>query len=163
MGQISQNRYFENKKTNVPPVFYPTGESVDNSSTKYFQHNRENYVIANRWKERKLTDEYRKMYEIEMKPSISAKLSAATDTGYTGLSLLYIPYKLYEFNYITDTTRDIMHLVALNLCKKLLKRIFETYITGASQDEFNEKMQNFPLTPGELNLFKPSFLILNPR
>ncbi|XP_066914088.1 uncharacterized protein [Clytia hemisphaerica] len=123
------------------------GESVDNSSTKYFKRNRENYVIANRWKERKLTDEYRKMYEIEMKPSIQAKLSAATDTGYTGLSLLYIPYKLYEFNYITDTTRDIMHLVALNLCKKLLKRIFETYITGASQDEFNEKMQNFPLTP----------------
>ncbi|XP_066932853.1 uncharacterized protein [Clytia hemisphaerica] len=119
------------------------GESVENSHTKYYIGNRDKYT--NRWQQRKIEDEYDTMYDIEMKASIHAKLAAATKTGYTGLSLLHRPYKLYGFNLFRDMTRDVMHLVALNLSKKLFKRIFAEYILQA--EEFNEEMQSFPLTP----------------
>ena len=136
------NLQYQNNLLNHLSIFL--GVSIEKSSTKYYIGNREKY--ANRWEKREIENEYETMYNIEMKHSIHAKLAAATKTGYTGLSQLYRPYKLYGFNFFLDMTHDVMHLVALNLCKKLFKRIFNEYIPQTG--EINEKMQNFPLTPG---------------
>uniref|UniRef100_A0A7M5WW45 Uncharacterized protein n=3 Tax=Clytia hemisphaerica TaxID=252671 RepID=A0A7M5WW45_9CNID len=120
------------------------GESVeDGGSTKYYIGNRQKYL--QRWDKRDIEIEATTMYDIEMKQSIHAKLAEATKTGYTGLTLLYRLHKLYKFNPFEDMVHDVMHLVLLNCCKKLFKRIFTEYIGNV--DQFNEDMSNFPLTP----------------
>uniref|UniRef100_A0A7M5XBD8 Uncharacterized protein n=1 Tax=Clytia hemisphaerica TaxID=252671 RepID=A0A7M5XBD8_9CNID len=118
------------------------GESVNDGSTKYYINNR--HYFTNRWEKRNYEIEINTMEEIEQQPSVYAKLRRAKETGYTGLSVLTRLNCLYGFNVLQDLVHDVMHLVALNLCRKLYKRIFqnESFDLG----HFQSKLQEFPFT-----------------
>ena len=95
------------------------------------------------------------MKEIEEEPSRQAKKRKAKETGYTGLTLLARLNDLYGFDPTKDLVHDVMHLVALNLCKKLFCRYFK-------DDNFDllvlqEKLDTFPFTAGESFLVSLNF------
>ena len=89
------------------------------------------------------------MEKVEMQETTRAKLRLVTTTGYSGMTLLTRLTHLYGFNPFTDMVHDSMHLVLLNLCRKLFMRIFkdERYIPDTNT--FNEMLVNFPFTPSK--------------
>ena len=86
------------------------------------------------------------MKEIELQPSIPAKLRRAKATGYTGLTLLGRLYNLYHFNPFTDMVHDTVHLILLNLAWKLFSRLFEKEYLDLV--ELNRRLKLFPFPSG---------------
>ena len=86
------------------------------------------------------------MKEVEFQRSASTKERRAKETGYTGLSYLTKLNDLYGFDPTKDMVRDVMHLVALNLCKKLFSRYFNC--EEFDIDGLQEKLAGFPFTSG---------------
>ena len=117
---------------------------MDGSSTKYYPNNR--FHFDQLWEKRIWEDELETMKDIEMQPSVSAKLRRAKETGYTGLTLLGRLYDLYKFNPFTDMVHDVMHLVLLNLVRKLFTRFFEDDQLNLA--ELNNQLQSFPFPTG---------------
>lgn len=120
------------------------GVSVDGSTKKYYTKNRQHF--EERWNSRNFVTEYDTMKDIELEPTSAAKSRRCAETGYTGLSLLSNLNFLYGFDPFKDLTHDVMHLVCLNLTRKLFKRIF-------TKDDFNleafgNELENFPFTSG---------------
>lgn len=88
------------------------------------------------------------MKDIEELPTPAEKSRRATETGYTGLSVLANLNFLYGFDVFHDLNRDVMHLVCLNLTRKLFKRIFSD--ENFDLEAFGNDLENFPFTSGKL-------------
>lgn len=129
---------------NQPMKFFISGESVNGSKNKYYFNNRHHF--ANRWDDRNFEQEIDVMREVEFQRSAFAKQRRARETGYTGLSLLTKLNDLYGFDTTKDMVRDVMHLVALNLCKKLFRRYFNC--EEFDIDGLQDKLAEFPFTSG---------------
>jgi len=93
-----------------------------------------------------LNDELGVMEDVETQSNPSAKQRMASATGYTGLSLLCKLNPLYGFNPILDLVHDVMHVVPLNCCKKLISRYLEDEDVDCR--DLNRKLEKFPFTSG---------------
>ena len=86
------------------------------------------------------------MEDVEIEPNRAAKKRMATATGYTGLSLLCQLYPLYGFNPMLDLVHDVMHIIPLNCCKKLISRYLEH--EDFNLQDVNRKLESFPFSSG---------------
>uniref|UniRef100_A0A7M5V1D4 Uncharacterized protein n=2 Tax=Clytia hemisphaerica TaxID=252671 RepID=A0A7M5V1D4_9CNID len=133
---------FSNKGTFGCRVDDCEGVSVEGSRTKYYTNNRQRYTEP--WNKRNFVTEYDTMKDIEELPTPAEKSRRATETGYTGLSVLANLNFLYGFDVFHDLNRDVMHLVCLNLTRKLFKRIFSD--ENFDLEAFGNDLENFPFT-----------------
>ena len=117
---------------------------MNGSSTKYFINNRHHYT--HRWLKRNFDASYEDMKATEELPNPAAKTRKATETGYTGLSVLARLNPLYGFDIFKDLVHDVMHLVCLNMTRKLFRRIFDD--DHFNIDGYEEELKNFPFTTG---------------
>lgn len=84
------------------------------------------------------------MSEIEQEERQTYFQNRSREAGFNGLSLLHRLYPMYQFNILTDTVFDAMHLLPLNVVKnhflKLLSR-------GAIDErELASKLKQMPWT-----------------
>ena len=87
------------------------------------------------------------MREIEKEDRTSVHSSRATETVYTGLSVLHRLHKLYGFNVLEDLVYDGMHNIPLNVVKRHLDRfVAEKKIRP---DEIQRRLGNVEWTPGK--------------
>lgn len=86
------------------------------------------------------------MKAIENQPSVNTKLKCATNTGYTGLSLLHRLHVLYGFDPLKDLVRDIMHLIPMNCVKKIITRLIDDQLIDIGI--LQERINSFPFPQG---------------
>lgn len=68
------------------------------------------------WPKRELDNSVSMMKEVDQDDRISVRQKSASETGFTGLSILHHLHRLYKFDVLQDLIFDTMHtLVCSNV------------------------------------------------
>lgn len=116
----------------------------DGGSTYYYGDNR--YHTKYPWEERKLEEDLEKMRDINEEDRKTVRANKSRNSGYTGLSILYLLHKLYGFDIFKDLVYDTMHNLPTNIMAAHLKKLV-TYKKIDSKI-VAERLQAFPWTAG---------------
>ena len=102
---------------------------------------------------RELENELPMMHSVAAEDVRSMRVTAARETGYTGLSALHRLHSLYGFNVIKDLVFDAMHNLPLNIARQHLRRYSEEKLVDFRQVE--SRLQKVPWTAGQQLLCIP--------
>ena len=86
------------------------------------------------------------MKSIDEEDRITVRQKRASETGFTGLSILHRLHALYQFDILNDLVFDAMHTLLLRVVKRHLEYFKEKgYIDQTVEDRLNA----MPWTAGE--------------
>ena len=124
--------------------FNKIGTLDPNSMQYYYGENR--YHYRHSWPSRQLSDSIPDMKSIDEEDRITVRQKRASETGFTGLSILHRLHALYEFDILNDLVFDAMHTLLLRVVKRHLDYFKEKgYIDQTVEDRLNA----MPWTAGE--------------
>ena len=89
------------------------------------------------------------MEEVDQEDRVSVRQRLASQTGFTGLSILHRLHKLYKFDVLKDLVFDTMHTLVLRVVHRHLHYYPEKGYFKASDVE--ERLNAMPWTAGMEN------------
>ena len=95
------------------------GLRVDDSTQYYYGNFR--FHFRNRWPERSLNHCLSSMQAIEEEERVTVRQKMASDSGFTGVSLLNRMNVLYNFDVLKDMVFDTMHTLILRVALRHLQ------------------------------------------
>ena len=120
------------------------GVQSDTSTQYYYGQYR--YHFRHQWPERLLHESITDMTRVDEEDRTSVRQKMASDTGFTGLSILHRLHHLYRFDVVQDLVFDIMH--TLLLC--IIKRHLEYYLAkGFITTSIEKRLSTMPWTAGK--------------
>ena len=121
------------------------GVNLSHSSNScYYIDNRKRMHFG--WETRILDNELPVMENIEREDRTSVRSMKATNTGYTGLSLLHRLHSLYGFDIFKDIVYDGMHNIPLNVAKRHVDKFVSEGLIDP--EEIDRCLENISWTPG---------------
>ena len=112
-------------------------------STYYYGENR--YHARFDWEERKIED-LPQMAAIDTDDRRTVRAQLSRNSGYTGLSVLHMLYKLYKFDVFKDLVFDVMPNIPLNVAANKVKNWIDSEVIDKHVVE--ERLKSFPWTAG---------------
>ena len=83
---------------------------------------------------------------VEQEDRVTLRYKLASETGFTGVSILHNLYYLYKFDVLNDCVFDVMHTLLL----RVVKRHLEHYMNlGFIDDLVEARLEAMPWTKGE--------------
>lgn len=83
------------------------------------------------------------MNEVDDEDRVTVRQRLASQTGFTGLSILHRLHQLYHFNVLKDLTFDTMHTLVLRIINRHLQ-----YYNDLGLLKNRKRLQEFPWTAG---------------
>lgn len=89
------------------------GVHINNSNQCYYTNYR--FHFRHRWHPRQLSESIGEMIRVDDEDRISVRQKLASQTGFTGLSILHRLHRLYKFDVLKDLVFDTMHTLVLRV------------------------------------------------
>ena len=115
--------------------FFHVGEQSTSSTQYYYGDYR--YHFRHPWPERCITESIADMTHVEEEHRVTIRRKIASDTGFTGVSILHRLHDLYQFNTL-HLVFDTMHtLLLVNIKRHLEHYMAKGYITPSVEERLN--------------------------
>ena len=108
------------------------------------------YYKRFRWQSRSISTSLDDMKSVDDEDRISVRQKKASETGFTGVSVVHRLYHLYQFDILHDFVYDVMHTVLLRVVKRHLEYFLEN---GLIDHDVEKRLQQMPWTIGYFLLF----------
>ena len=117
---------------------------MNSSNQCYYTNNR--FHFTHRWPPRQLDQSVCEMTRVNEEDRVSVRQRLASQTGFTGLSILHRLHRLYKFDVLRDLVFDTMHTLVLRVLHCHLNYYAEKeYLRDA---EVERRLKMMPWTAG---------------
>ena len=117
---------------------------VNSSNQCYYTNNR--FHFYHRWPSRQLDQSVGEITWVDEEDHISARQRLASQTGFTGLSILHRLHRLYKFDVLQDLVFDTMHTLVLRVLHSHLN--YYTEKEYLRDPEVERRLKMMPWTAG---------------
>lgn len=117
---------------------------VNSSNQCYYTNNR--FYFNHRWPSRQLDQSFGEMTRVDEEDRISVRQRLASQTGFTGLSILHCLHRLYKFDVLQDLVFDTMHTLVLRVLHSHLN--YYTEKEYLRDPEVERRLKMMPWTAG---------------
>ncbi len=117
---------------------------MSSSCTQYY-YGKYQYHVRYPWPERSLGESVGDMIRVDQEDRVTVRQEVASETGFTGLSILHRLHHLYQFDVLKDLVFDAMHTLLLVIVKRHLERYKEK---GFLTNLVEKRLQAVPWTAG---------------
>ena len=103
------------------------------------------FHYRHKWLPRTLDESLPDMEEVDQEDRVTVRRQKASESGFTGTSILHRLHLLYNFNILEDFVFDAMHTILLRNIKRHLDFYKES---GFLNDNVEKGLSNMPWTAG---------------
>ena len=125
-----------------------TGAPIAGSTGNQYYYANFRHHFRNRWPERLLNEAVQHMKQVDQEERITVRQRLASQSGFTGLSVLHRLNDLYKFDVLKDLIFDTMHTLVLRIINRHLQHYNDLGLLKNSLIE--RRLLAMPWTPGIL-------------
>ena len=122
-----------------------TGAQIAGSGNQHYYANFR-FHFCHRWSERMLSEAVGDMKQVDQEERSTMRQRLASQTGFTGLSVLHRLHDLYKFDVLKDFVFDTMHTLVLRIINRHLQHYNDLGLL--KNPLIGRRLLAMPWTPG---------------
>lgn len=119
---------------------------MDTTNLQCCYYNNYRFHLRNPWDKQTIKDTLDDIKKVDDEDRVTVRRKLATQTGFTGLSILHRLFHLYQFDILNDLVFDTMHTLILRIVSRHLHYYSEEgFFKNSALDE---RLSAMPWTAG---------------